>query len=424
MAILKPCENHRCNKHDLSILLFTKISKVSADEWDSCIRSRSIFLNRDYLASIESSHIPVCHVMFKSGDQPVGAASFQVTDFVGAPLQSYLNQKNPVLSFITRSIKLIKKPMESKVVVCGSPFSSGEHGYAFSEAILPSVAAAALADASRLVKTELDKTTPTAGVLLKEFYPTSQSLVESLTKNRYSQFQTEPAMVLPIDKDWRGFDDYLTFLASKYRVKAKRTYVLSKALVQKDLTLGDLSLLKNKINELYDAVANRAEYRLGKMDFDTLIELRGRLKTKFVFKGYFYDDKLVGFLMGFVNGDTLEAGFVGIDYSLNRAHAVYPRMLYDYLQIAMDLGLSAVNYGRTSEEIKSSLGAVPVQMCCCLHLGKTALNTMLPMLSESVILKDVTVRKPFKKSWYTVNEARIMDSLMGGALSLKTGEVS
>jgi len=167
-------------------------------------------------------------------------------------------------------------------------------------------------------------------------------------------------------------------------------------------------------------VAGRALFKLGALSFEILFEFRKGLGAKFVLKGYFLDKQLVGFSMGFVNGNTLEAGLVGIDYGLNKAHAIYQRMLYDYLQCAMDRNLHAVNYGRTAGEIKSTLGAVPVQMSCCLHLGKTALDTVLPMLSSSVRPSDFAQRKPFKKNWYALNEANMMSSLMGGATVLES----
>ena len=57
--------------------------------------------------------------------------------------------------------------------------------------------------------------------------------------------------------------------------------------------------------------------------------------------------------------NNLDAHFVGINYEYNREYAVYQRMLYDYIQIAIENRLQQINFGRTASEIKSSVGAEP-----------------------------------------------------------------
>ena len=113
---------------------------------------------------------------------------------------------------------------------------------------------------------------------------------------------------------------------------------------------------RDTLGRLYRNVAERARFRLGGLDIDTLHALRRYMGEEFILKGYFLRQQLVGVSMGFVNGDTLEAGLVGIDYGLNRTHAIYPRMLYDYLRSAMSRGLARVNYGRTASGLAVAAG--------------------------------------------------------------------
>ena len=90
--------------------------------------------------------------------------------------------------------------------------------------------------------------------------------------------------------------------------------------------------------------------------------LKRHLGSQFIFRAVLLEDKLVGFSTSFINQTALEANFVGIDYDQNIKYAIYQRLLYDYVSLAIDNSLEVLNYGRTSELLKSSLGAVAIPM--------------------------------------------------------------
>ena len=254
-------------------------------------------------------------------------------------------------------------------------------------------------------------------MLIKEYFPGSTTEAARFKQHSFSELATAPNMVLLVDPEWGSFDGYLASLSSRFRVKAKRAYAKSEALQTRDLSEEALRHHHRRIGELYDAVLDRADYRLGKLDPQVLSNLRGALGDDFVLRGYFLGDELVGFMSGFVDGDTLEAHVVGVDYQLNRDHGVYCRMLYDYLQVALERGVSRVNYGRTADEIKSSLGAVPVGMTCYVRHRERTLNKLLPALARYVRLPKAPLREPFKKAWYAINASinRERLGLPGGA---------
>ena len=68
---------------------------------------------------------------------------------------------------------------------------------------------------------------------------------------------------------------------------------------------------------------------------------------------------MVGFSTSFVNGDVLEANYVGLNYEFNHDKAIYQRLLYDFVEMAINLKSKELHLGRTSETIKSQIGAVP-----------------------------------------------------------------
>lgn len=405
---------HRSEKA-LAVEIYNTVDRGDAKEWDR-IADRNVFLSRDYLRALGVGDALVYIALFRLHGRIVGAASFQTAAFRGAPLDGYFQYRCPGLAVLARPIKFIQAPFASTVLVCGSPFAAGEHGFAFVDEVQEDTAAGALVRAAEDVTRDLARRgTLVDGILFKEFTPRAQGLAARLCQTRFTELVTEPAMVLYLDREWRTFDDYLSSLSSKYRVKANREFTKSKDLESRELSTVDLVDMRKQIEALYGAVAQRAAYKLGDLDMKTLIAMRAEMNDALVLKGYFSAGRLVGFLTGFVNGDTLEAGLVGFDYARNRQYAIYPRMLYDYLKIALVRGLSTVNYGRTASEIKSTLGAVPVQMSCCLRLQKSTLNMVLPLLSGSMRLKPFVWRKPFKQSWYESSGNAVVPGIFAAA---------
>jgi hypothetical protein len=242
-----------------------------------------------------------------------------------------------------------------------------------------------------------------AGTLIKDLTPASQPTATRLEGARYIAIKTEPTMVLWMDPAWKSFDDYLASLTSKYRVKAKRAYAKSSRLLVRPLSLHDVLAHESRIQELHDGVTERADYQLGRVCARSLAALRRHMDDRFVLNGYYLDGRLVGFLSGFESQGTLEAHAVGIDYEHNQEHAIYPRMLSDYLQIALERGLGYVNYGRTAGEIKSTLGAQPVAMTCYFRHRSCVPNGMLRFLSRRFSPPPTVLRMPFKRAWYELH---------------------
>ena len=86
------------------------------------------------------------------------------------------------------------------------------------------------------------------------------------------------------------------------------------------------------------------------------------LQDNFLFYGYFFEGKLVGFNTLIKNGNALDTYFLGYDESLQREKMLYLNMLYDMIAYSINKGYTEVILARTALEIKSSVGAVPEKM--------------------------------------------------------------
>ena len=114
-------------------------------------------------------------------------------------------------------------------------------------------------------------------------------------------------------------------------------------------------------------------------------------------EAYFLDEKLVGFTTTINNGHELEAHYLGYDAKVNGPTMLYLNMLYDMIKYGIEIGVNDIVLSRTALEIKSSVGAKPVNMYFYLRHQKTHTNKLLPMLlSYLTPNQDWEPRNPFK----------------------------
>jgi predicted N-acyltransferase len=233
--------------------------------------------------------------------------------------------------------------------------------------------------------------------LLKDYAKESLSITNELKKFNYHTFSVEPNMKLQLQENWQTFDDYLAAMKTKFRVKARKAFKQSAAIRIEEVTLKNIEEKLPKMTALYEKVASNAGFNLVDFNLETYIDLKERMGDNYILKTYWLDNKIVGFISGIINNNSLDAHFVGIDYQLNRAHAIYQRILYNYVEIAIDKKLKTINFGRTASEIKSSVGAVPQDLTMYLRHKKTIKNKILKLFLQGVQPTLFKQKFPFKK---------------------------
>ena len=171
-----------------------------------------------------------------------------------------------------------------------------------------------------------------------------------------------------------------------------------------DITLDNIEELLPEMTALYKKVSSKADFNLGDFNLETYIHLKEKLKDNYLLKAYFLNGKVVGFMSGIINQNSLDAHFVGIDYLLNKEYAIYQRMLYDYIKIAIKKRIKVLNFGRTASEIKSSIGAVPQDLTMYIRHKKSIKNRILRLFLQKIEPTPFHQKFPFKK--VTENEKR------------------
>lgn len=363
---------------------------------------KSSYLSREFLSVLErynGESIEFFYLLIKDGSRPIAIVNLQLLNLSLETIEK--NSAHPDCLFQKIGLKLanISSDSPAKLLICGNPFVTGEHGIVKLDNIDSDMLYKSITQSiTQLLRTDWFKDRAVDGVVFKDFSAESLTELNILKKFDYHAFNADDNMVLYIDKNWRDFSDYLASLKTKFRTKAKRTLKLSEELTIKELSADDIRELQNDMQLLYKSVKDRAKFSLEDISIDTYIGLKETLKDNFRVRGYWLNSKLVGFMSGMICSNNFDAHFVGIDYDYNREYAVYQRMLYDYVDIAISEKLHKINYGRTAGEIKSSIGAVPEELTLFIKHPRLLPNRLFAPFINSIKPTEFSTRKPFKVS--------------------------
>lgn len=370
-------------------------------KWDEFVSGSSPFLQSRYCEALDESlgdSLEYRYVVFKRKGEWIGVAPMQVTDAITTKLESNLPEDHALVKLLVQGLSFGKKKLEFKVLVVGNSFISGEHGYHFHPEIPVEDVARMIHEAT--LKVEQHQTAEGKSIsatIIKDFIGLTKKADSAFGSYGYFDFQVDPNMVMPILPNWNSFDDYLSDLNSKFRTKAKAALRRSSEVQVVDMNVDEIERYSEDIQKLYDEVYSRADFKLGYLTPQTFIQMKAKLADQFMFKGYFFQEKLIAFQTGFVCQNVLEAHMVGIDYSHNQDLAVYQTMLYTYIREGIKKKVGFINFGRTAMEIKSTVGATDQHLHCFIRHRKSIPNKFLGVLFGFVKPTEHELRNPWKK---------------------------
>ncbi|MBK9335676.1 MAG: GNAT family N-acetyltransferase [Lewinellaceae bacterium] len=382
---------------------FRSMDAAGAD-WDAAAPPDDIFLQRRYLSVVENTPphgMRFGYLVFYCGEAPIGVALCQIKYFKGDDNINDLDSRGKEPCFFAGLTKWLKRRVAGKlaadILICGNMLLTGEHGYWFDyNRISPENAAVLLEDALEKVMQNHDRSGERMPViLLKDVAPARRPHRQHFVQKGYVEFLIQPNMVLHLP--FSTFDDYLGAMSTKYRTRAKRAFKKAVGIEKREMTLLEIQQELPRMYELYREIANNAGFNMVDLNEHYLFALKRDMPDHFRLFGYFLNGKLLAFFTTIQNGAELEAHFLGYDKEHNHDLQLYLNILYDIVRIAMESGCREVVFARTALEIKSSVGAVPHDLCCYLRHRNPLVNrftgTLLDYLKP---VEDWLPRHPFK----------------------------
>ncbi len=391
-------------KDDYSLVVFDQLS-AKVDEWEQLVPD-NIFFSSAFLGLIEETPpqgIKPFYAIISKQDRQIAVLSMQMKEIdlsESMNMDEGFKTANAFQRFTLAIRRRATGLAKFNTLICGNVLLTGEYGFHFADSTILykdqfTIIETAL---NAIVKLLATKGYPCGPILMKDYYKDKELSLNKLDNSKFSEFAVQPNMILNIPEDWNAFEDYLSAMKSKYRVRAKRAFKkLGDAVVKKELSIEDIQLHEKRIFDLYKETASDADFNLFTLPLNYFSELKQKLDHKIKIVAYFLDGEMIGYYTILFNTEYMEAHYLGYDKSKNAQHQIYLNMLYDLIKEGIDARVDKIQFARTALEIKSSVGAVPYDMLCYLKHKTTWKNKFLPkLLSFMVPEKEWQPRSPFK----------------------------
>lgn len=329
-------------------------------KWNS-LTIHNVFLTREYLEILEKSAPTnmTCHYIGLFEDKElIGIALSQF--LVLSQMDSFGERDKCVKTAVRNTVF---KNFISHILIIGNNMLTGQNAFAFSEKADKIQGLKTLKNASK----ELEKIFKNKGkkvhiTTFKDFPIEEIKTFHQAGFKNYFQYSTQPNMLFDIPNHWKSEQNYIDALSKKYRDQYKRARKKAEDVEKRKMHLEDIIQHEETIYDLYHHVAKNAYFNtffLSKNHFRTFKEI---FQDKFLFYGYFLDEKLIGFNTLIKNGEVMDTYFLGYDNSVQRQKMLYLNMLYDMIAYSINKGFKQIIFARTALEIKSSVGAKPKAM--------------------------------------------------------------
>ena len=391
------------NQDQLSLLegkchlgIASAISEIEQD-WKKIEPTDNAFLQIPYFKFLESCRpggMRFRYLIFYKNHQPIGLVFCQLVELrIGDALS------DPALPPFRQKVNaIILKAANMQSIFCGNILVTGDHSSYFLDSVDVDTQSQLLKDGLECLKSATDQNDHKVSlVLIKDITAARKSVLYPKLGNAYKEFSIQPNMVLHLSEDWTRFEDYLAAMSSKYRVRARRAFKKGKNIEKKELNLDLVQTFLPRIDELYKAIANKAGFNVVTLDGNYFLAFKRHFSNNFRIFAYFLEGELIAFYTTFKNYDELEAHYLGYEEMVNQRCQVYLNILYDIVRQGIERKVKCINFARTALEIKSSVGAEPVDLFFFgKHTNKVKNALFTPILSYFNPKIEWIPRNPFK----------------------------
>ena len=379
--------------------VFDAVSELPHADWNKVQNGRNIYLSLPYLSALEQGMGGELNFFFSisynAQNEPVLIAVFVRVKFVDK--RKRFGDSVFKLRFPFK--KKLENILSINALACGNVFSAGENGMLWAEELQAQDAFEEAERIHQMLMTEHDINKDVSLRVFKDFWPQTIPSANQLIEKGFFDFKIDVNMVLFIHEDWKTINDYLMSMKTKFRTRANAVYRKSAPLTTKALNAQDILKESEHIVRLFDSVLEKSDFHIGTMNPKTFAACKENLGDDFIFMAYYMDEKMLGFSTAFRNANSLDANYVGLDYAYNESYDVYQRILYDYVKLALETKSEELQFGRTSETIKSAVGAEPRDMTIYIKHKRKLSNIILKNVIQSVAPSPFELRKPFKANF-------------------------
>lgn len=391
-------ESYHVNQ-ELRIEIHNSVNTI-ARKWKQHEHQFSKFLHVDFFKAIEAAkfkNLDFRYIIVYENDELSGLIPIQLTTFRG---------KNSIRQNFRNTFKnWLKNWLSFNAMIAGNILVSGPYMNAFinKNSLEAQMLTEDVMDFYSQILKEQEKKNYRFH-FIKDVLTLVHNEFEHHINENFVCFNVEPVMRLDLPPIWEKFDDYLASMTSKYRVRYRRANKKLGDITSRELQLNEIIEKQEKIYSLYKNVLQNIDFTLFVLPKNYFSSLKKHLHSSFRLIGYFdQNDELVGFYTLINNKKQLHAHFLGYDKDVNNDNQLYLNMLYSMVEKGIESNFSSIDMGRTAMGIKSSIGAVPVQMTCYIKHQKNIINQFIPSIIQQLNPQEEWIqRHPFKDELVSV----------------------
>ncbi len=366
-------------------------TKELPEEWNSIIGQHNIMLSEEYFCVLEESkptNMKYSFVGFFSDEDLIGGTLFQYLNFI----EHKSFQKGEMLCSIRN---FLAKQLSKDVMILGNNMLTGQNGFYFNTSkISTEKAITLLNEASKVVSNVFGKTSL---VIYKDYQKSFLKNFDEEEFKSFYRFSVQPNMILNIKPEWKSFEDYSNDLSKKYRARLKSAKKKIDGIQKRELDIESIKKYQNEMNILYQNVAENAPFNTFFLTKNHFESMKQNLQENFKVFGYFFNEKLIGFYTLILNNNDIDTYFLGYDKEIQKEKQIYLNMLFDMTEFGISNQFKRIVFGRTALEIKSTIGAEPVEIFGLIKHNNKAINPFMEKIFKSLNPKVGWIqRKPFK----------------------------
>jgi len=359
--------------------IYTSYSQLPAS-WN-VIADDDLMLTTQYLKALEEAlptNITLYFVAVFKGETLVGIALVQL---VQMRLKDMF-RRNSSLSIKAFFRDIFSSSLKGNILVIGNLTHTGQHGVAYlNKEIEPKALLQTIVKAINTLKDKIKRECekPIQAIMLKDYFLDDpiHNAEEVFKTEKFNRVKVQPNMVLDIKSGWENMENYLGSLNKKYKTRYKRARKKLGDIEIQELDIETIKANSRQLHSLYGNVSDNAKFNTFLLPKRHFYSLKKELLDDFRVFGYYSDNKLIGFYTLILNHGVLETYFLGYDSEHQYPNQLYLNMLYDMLDFAIRNNFTSVVYARTAMEIKSSVGAQPIDMVMYMKHTNGLINRLL-----------------------------------------------
>lgn len=374
-----------------NLKIYNSVSELPL-QWNAVLGNKNIMLSKEYFHVLESSrpdNMQCYYVGFFIDNELIGGALFQYLNF-----QNHATfQKNEIWCNIRNFFARI---FSKDVMILGNNMLTGQNGFYFDADKITLEQVIPLLD--KAVQTMQKEIRKTSLIIYKDYQSNFIQYFKDKNHQEYFRFSVQPNMMLKLKENWNVFEDYLNDFSKKYRTRVRSARKKFEGIEKREMNFDDIKRYQNEMNILYQNVAENAPFNTFFLAENHFESMKENLNQNFKIFGYFLDQKLIGFYTLILNNEDIDTYFLGYNKELQKEKQLYLNMLLDMVEFSINNKFKRIIFGRTALEIKSTIGAEPIEIFGLIKHNNILLNQFMGRIFSSLNPKAEWVqRRPFRK---------------------------